>query len=105
MSLEEEGWIDGELESAPCTKSGLPVVWQVHIRTSKWGAMMWADFKKHESLRMDAALMKGDKKCSLECNNDTWSIDLKDMVQINDKFGTQRAIRRTVIVKQVLHEE
>ena len=100
MSLEEEGWIDGELESAPCTKSGLPVVWQVHIRTSG-GAMMWADFKKHESLRMDAALMKGDKKCSLECNKDIWTINLKDMVQINDKFGTQRAIRRTIIVKQV----
>ena len=102
MALEEGDWIDGEVASQPRTTSGCLVVWQVLIGETL-GAPTWADFKPHESLRMDAALMAGEEKTHLRCNDNTWTIDLLDMVQINDKSLTKQAIRRTVIVKQVLY--
>ena len=101
VALEEGDWVDGEVASVPHTASGHPVVWQVHIGTTN-GAMTWADFKPHEALRMDAALGAGEKKVTLKCNDNSWTIDLSLMVQINDGTTTSRAIRRTVIVKQVL---
>jgi len=100
MSLVEGEWVDGEVASTPCTSSGCPVVWQVLIGETL-GAPTWADFKPHESFRMDGALLAKDEKCKLECNGNTWTISFKEMVQINDESGTKRPIRRTVIVKPV----
>ena len=98
-AFEEGDWVDGEIASLPHTSSGRPVVWQVHISNSL-GTMQWADFKPHESLRMDAALGAGEKQVTLRCNGDSWTIDLGLMIQINDETQTKRSIRRIVIVKQ-----
>ncbi len=101
MALEEGEWVDGEVASSPQTTSGHPVVWQAYIGTSH-ESMTWADFKPHESLRMDAALASREPTVTLQCNGSSWTIDLLLMVQINDETMTRRAIRRTVIVKQRL---
>ena len=103
MALVEGEWIDGEVASTPCTTSGCPVVWQMLIGDTL-GAATWADFKPHESCRMDAALMAKDDTCELKCNDKTWTISFKEMVQINDGTGTKRPIKRTVIVKPVPHK-
>ena len=100
MALEEGDWQDGELLSAPCTTSNCLSVWQVLIGDTL-GAPTWADFKPHESCRMDGALLAKDETCTLTCNGNTWTISFKEMVQINDESGTKRPIRRTVIVKPV----
>ena len=103
MALEEGDWIDGEVASQPRTASNCLVVWQVLIGETL-GAPTWADFKPHESFRMDGALLAKDEKCKLECNGKTWTIGFKEMVQINDESGTKRPIRRTVIVKPWPHK-
>ena len=78
---------------------GHQVIWQVGVGLTN-GAMTWADFKCHECLRMDGGLAAGDKKVSLKLHDDTWTIDLETMLQINDSTGTERPIRRVVVVKR-----
>ena len=99
MALLEGGeWADGEVASSPVTSSGCLVVWQVYTDTIH-DTKNWADFKPHECLRMDAALNSDDTTVMLQLNGHSWTIDLKEMVQVNNETGTRRPIRRTVIVK------
>jgi hypothetical protein len=98
-SLEDADWVDGEIAAEPYTTSGHQIVWQVHIGTSH-DAMQWADFKPHEALRMEAALANKEVSVNLKLHDDSWSIDLKLMLQTNDQTNTKRPIRRIVIVKQ-----
>ncbi len=101
MALLEGEWVDGEIASSPVTSSRCPVVWQVYTGTIH-GTENWADFKPHECLRMDAALNSDDTTVMLQLNGYSWTIDLKEMVQINNETLKKRPIRRTVIVKQCL---
>ena len=101
LAFEEGDWVYGEVASLPHTSSGHPVVWQAHISNSQ-GAMTWADFKPHESLRMDAALGARESTVTLKCHDSSWTIDLLLMIQINDETRTRRSIRRIAIVKQRL---
>ena len=98
MPFEEGDWIDGEIASSPHTTSGHQIVWQACIGKFH-DSMQWADFKPHESLRMEAALANKETAVTLRLNDDTWSIDLLLMLQTNDDTQTKRAIRRIVIVK------
>ena len=100
MSLVEGEWVDGEVASQPRTSTGCLVVWQVLVGDTL-GAPTWADFKPHESFRMEGALMAKEEGCELTCGENKWKIDFKEMVQINGQSGTRRPIRRTVIVKPV----
>ena len=102
MAMDDEGdWVDGETASSPMTSTGCKIVWQVWIENRN-GTGNWADYKPHENLRLDAAL-QGDKlPVTLQEHADSWTIDLKEMVQINTETGTKRPIRRTVIVKNCL---
>ena len=100
MSLVEGEWVDGEVASQPRTSTGCLVVWQVLVGDTL-GAPTWADFKPHESFRMDGALMAKEEGCELKCGDNTWNIVFKEMVQINAQSGTKRPIRRMVIVKPV----
>ena len=99
MASEEGEWVDGEVASAPHSTSGHQIIWQVGVGTTN-GAMTWADFKAHECLRMDAGVGAGDKTVTLKLHDDTWTIDLENMLQINDGTGTKRPIRRVVVVKR-----
>ena len=49
---------------------------------------------------MDGGLAAGDKKVTLKLHDDTWTIDLENMLQINDGTGTERPIRRVVVVRR-----
>ena len=99
MSLLEGEWVDGEVASTPVTSSGLPIVWQVYTDTIH-GTKNWADFKPHECLRMESALVENQATVTLQMKAHTWTIDLTEMVQVNNETGTKRPIRRTVIIKQ-----
>ena len=101
MGFDGAEWVDGEVASSPHTTSGHTVVWQAHIGTTN-GAMTWADFKPHESLRMDAALGSRESTVTLKCHDSSWTIDLVLMIQTNDETLTRRSIRQIVIVKQLL---
>ncbi len=96
--------IDGEMAAVPYTKSGLPIVWQVYIGPIH-DTVQWADFKPHESLRMESALAHKEEAVSLKLHDDTWSIDLSLMQQTNIRSGTIRPIRRIVIVKQAVLQD
>ena len=97
-SFEDADWIDGEIAAAAYTTTGHQVIWQVYIGPIH-DTVQWADFKPHESLRMEAALAAKEEAVSLKLHDDTWSIDLSLMQQTNIKSGTIRPIRRIVIVK------
>ena len=98
-SFEEAEWIDGEIAAEPRTTTGHQIVWQVYIGQIH-DAMQWADFKPHESLRMEAALANKEVSVSLKLGDDTWSIDLGLMQQTNNQTEKKRPIRRIVVVKQ-----
>ena len=98
-SLDDKDWLDGDVEAAPVTSSGLPIVWQVYTDTIH-GTKNWAGFKPHECLRMEAALIEKQATVTLQVKAYTWTIDLTEMVQVNNETGTKRPIRRTVIIKQ-----
>ena len=100
-SLEDADWIDGEIAAAPYTTSGHQIVWQVYIGHIH-DTMQWADFKPHESLRMEAALAAKEDSVTLKLHDDTWSIDLPLMQQTNDQTEKKRPIRRIVIAKQAV---
>ncbi len=100
-SLDEADWIDGDIAAAPYTTSGHQIVWQVYIGHIH-DTMQWADFKPHESLRMEAALAGKEDSVTLKLHDDTWSIDLALMQQTNDKTEKKRPIRRIVIAKQAV---
>ena len=99
--LDDKDWRDGDLEAAPATASGQPIVWQVYTDDSH-GTKHWADFKAHECLCMETALIEKQATVTLQVKEYTWTIDLTNMVQTNDDTKTRRPIRRTVIVKQGL---
>ena len=99
--LDDKDWLDGDLEAAPVTAAGQPIVWQVYTETMH-GTKNWADFKPHECLRMEAALVDDKTMIMLQVKTYSWTIDLTEMVQINNETQTRRPIRRTVIVKQGL---
>ena len=103
-SFEDADWIDGEIAAEPHTTSRHQIVWQVHIGHIH-DTMQWADFKPHESLRMEAALANKEDSVSLKLHDDTWSIDLALMLQTNDKTEKKRPIRRIVIVKQPVFKD
>ncbi len=100
-SFEDAEWIDGEIAAAPMTTSGHQIVWQVYIGPIN-ETMHWADFKPHESLRMEAALASKETSVSLKLGDDTWSYDLALMLQTNDKTGNKRPVRRIAILKQAV---
>ena len=98
-SQDDKDWLDGDVEAAPVTSSGLPIVWQVYTDTIH-GTKNWADFKPHECLRMESALVENQATVTLQMKAHTWTINLTEMVQVNNETGTKRPIRRTVIIKQ-----
>ena len=100
-SLDDAEWIDADIASAPYTTSGHQIVWQAYIGHIH-DTMQWADFKPHESLRMEAALAAKEDAVVLKLHDDTWSIDLALMLQTNDKTQNKRPIRRIVIAKQAV---
>ncbi len=101
MALVEGDWVDGETASSPTTSTGCKIVWQVLI-DKRNGTENWADYKAHENLRLDAALQGDMLPVTLQEHGNTWTVDLKEMVQVNNETGTKRPIRRTVIVKYCL---
>ena len=98
-SLDDKDWLDGDVEAAPVTSSGLPIVWQVYTDTIH-GTKNWADFHPHECLRMESALVEKKDTVVLKVNDYYWTVDLTTMVQTNDVTKKKRPIRRTVIIKQ-----
>ena len=48
---------------------------------------------------MDAALKSDNLSVTLQMNGGSWTIDLKEMVHVNNETGTRRPIRGTVIFK------
>ena len=97
--LDDKEWGDADLAAAPATASGQPIVWQVYTADTH-GTKNWADFKAHECLRMETALIDKVSTVILKVNDYSWAIDVINMIQTNDVTKTRRPIRRTVIVKQ-----
>ena len=100
MASIEGDWVDGAVASRPTTTSGCRIVWQVWIE-DRHTCGVWADYEEPDNKVIDVAFMtKAKRPVTLGKEDKYWTIDFHRMVQVNDQTGTQRCIRRTVIVAE-----
>ena len=79
------------------TKSGCKILWQCHILDQN-DRGIWADYEPDENQRLEVAHISEMPTVTLGELPGTWTIDMEQMVQMNDKNGTRRPVRRTVVV-------
>ena len=98
--LDVEGdWVDGAVAGCPMATKGCKIQWQVFIET-RHGAEFWADFSASDKVRIDASYVTDKRPVTVAPSgkDNTWTVDLDKIVQNNRKSGTDRRIRRSVIV-------
>jgi hypothetical protein len=95
----EGGWVDGAVAACPMTTTGCKIQWQVFIEM-RHRAEFWADFPASDNARIDASYVtdKLPVEFASPGEDNSWTVDLNSMVQTNRDSGTDRRIRRTVIV-------
>ena len=93
--------LDAEWEEAEQiiaeTAAGCRILWQCRISEHDARAM-WADYEQNANQRIESALLSKMQTVTLGEPFGNWTIDLENMVQTNDKNGTKRSVRRTVVV-------
>ena len=94
-NLDEE-WEEAEQIIAE-TAAGCCILWQCRISEHNARAM-WADYEQTANQRIESALLSKMQTVTLPEPFENWRIDFKNMVQTNDKKGTTRSVRRTVVV-------
>ena len=102
-SLEGE-WKNGTLAARPTTSSGGLVQWQTFIER-KLNSDRWADYQEEENLKLDASFQTEKRPVTLGVPPQSWTVDLNRMMQVNDETGTERSIRRLVIVQKRLPKD
>ena len=103
MESPEGTWQHGKLAARPTTSSGGVIQWQTWIEQKK-GGQHWADYVEEENLALDAAFQTGKRPVTLGTPPDSWTVDLNRMMQFNDTTGTERRIRRLVILQTLPKE-
>ena len=79
------------------TESGCKILWQCHIMDQN-DTGIWADNEPDEHHRIEVAHISNTRTVTLGELPETWTIDIEQMAQTNDKNGTRRSVRRTVVV-------
>lgn len=93
----EGDWVDGKVAALPTTTTGCLVQWQVYTEMRHW-AHQWADLPFEDNCRVEASFMTDKASVSIGTSPDTWTFDVVRLIQRNEKTGTERLIRRAVIV-------
>ena len=78
-------------------ESGSKILWQCHILDQS-DRGIWADYEPEENHHIEVAHISKTRSVTLGELPETWTIDMEQMVQTNDKNGTRRSVRRTVVV-------
>ena len=104
MASPEGEWKNGTLAARPTTSSGGVVQWQTFIER-KMNSDRWADYPEDENLKLDASFQTDKRPVTLGVPPESWTVDLNRMMQVNDQTGTERPIRRLVIVQTGLPKE
>ena len=104
MESPEGEWKNGKLAARPTTSSGGLVQWQTFIERSL-NSDRWADYLEDENLKLDAAFQTDKRPVTLGVPPVSWTVDLNRMMQVNDQTGTERRIRRVVIVQNCLPQD
>ena len=84
-------------EFIPETAVGCKILWQCRISDHEARAL-WADYEPNANQRIEFAHFSQLPTVTLGEPPGTWTIDMEKMVQTNDKNGTKRSVRRTVVV-------
>ena len=93
----EGDWVDVKVASLPTTTTGCLVQWHVYTEMRHW-AQQWADLPFEDNCRVEASFMTSKESVTIGTSSDTWTFDVVRLIQRNDKTGTERPIRRAVIV-------
>ena len=104
MDSVEGTWRNGKLPARLTTSTGGLIQWQTWIETKKKGDQHWADYVEEENLAIDASFQTGKRPVTLGNPPDSWTVDVNRMVQSNDTSGTERPIRRLVILQTLPKE-
>jgi hypothetical protein len=93
----EGDWVDVKVASLPTATPGCFVQTQVYTEMRHW-AHQWADLPFEDNCRVEASFMPSKESVTIGTSSDTWTFDVARLIQRNDKTGTERPIRRAVIV-------
>ena len=85
--------------SSLTTSTFCKIVWQVCLGESL-GAWTWADYNDIENQSIESVYKYTSDRppLTLELDGATWTVDLTNMLQVNDETGTSRKIRRNVVL-------
>ena len=100
----EGTWRNGKLLACLTTSTGGLIQWQTWIETKKKGDQHWADYVEEENLAIDASFQTQKRPVTLGNPPDSWTVDVNRMCQTNDNSGTERPIRRLVILQTLPKE-
>ena len=95
--MDTEDLLDGVVAASLISTTGRVIMWQVTLG-KRFETETWADYKLPDTLRIDAAYMTDRPPVVLEQNGATCTIGFNMMTQANDATGTNRNIRRIVVV-------
>ena len=101
MASLEGDWENGGLAARPTTSSGGLVQWQTFIER-KLNSDRWADYLEDENLKLDADFQSEKRPVTLGVPPHSWTVDLNRMMLVNDQTGTERRIRRLVLIVPTL---
>ena len=81
------------------TSTRCKIVWQVCLG-ERLGAWTWADYSDMENENIESVYRYTSDRPPLTLEHDgaTWTVDLINMIQVNDETGTSRKIRRIAVL-------
>ena len=81
------------------TSTRCKILWQVCLG-ERLGAWTWADYSESENANIESVYRYTQDRPPLILEHDdaTWTVDLINMIQVNDETGTSRKIRRIVVL-------
>ena len=81
------------------TSSRCKILWQVCLG-ERLGAWTWADYRDSENENIESVFRyTADRpRLILEHDDATWTVDLINMIQVNDETGASRKIRRVAVL-------
>ena len=75
------------------------ILWQCLIQVLPTGGQLWADFNADENSAIELQYMADmEIPVKLTVGDNTWTVDLSIMMQINDQTGKERPVRRIVVI-------
>jgi hypothetical protein len=88
---------DAVVREQPTTYAGSTIQWQVNI-DDHFGFKAWVDMASTDSTRVERAFMTDRLPVSVSDSRTTWTFDVVQMTQTNNRTHKVRRIRRVLLL-------